>query len=233
MPRGILNLVSPEWMQHGHQHELEHELTILSPLLDRPCSSSKPKLLYPGSGLGGVFRWLTLCRMAVFGLDLDGNHCQHSAKLMPTVQANMMAMPYADNAFDVVFFDRALHHLITQGILETAVAEGARVLKPGGLLLAFEPNLWNPIGFAIESVRRLGFLQYFTGRDDDVPLSPTQMRQLFQRYGCSYRHIPGTFVWRRLPPAAQRLIVAAEPFLQRQFPSFARVLLFVGVKEHA
>jgi SAM-dependent methyltransferase len=140
-------------------------------------------------------------------------------------------MPFGCASFDVVFFDRTLHHLVVQGILDTAISEAARVLKPGGLLLAFEPNLWNPVGFGIEVARRLGWVQAIRGRDDDVPLSPAHMCELFRRNGCSFRYLPGTFVWRRLPFAAQRAIIAMEPFLLRGFPRFARVLMFVGVKQ--
>lgn len=50
------------------------------------------------------------------------------------------AIPYADEAFDIVFADNVLEHLVTP---EDVFAEVKRVLKPGGVFIAKTPNAWH------------------------------------------------------------------------------------------
>ena len=46
------------------------------------------------------------------------------------------AMPFPDASFDVVVFSNSLHHIPG---MDRALAEAARVVKPGGLVYAMEP----------------------------------------------------------------------------------------------
>jgi ubiquinone/menaquinone biosynthesis C-methylase UbiE len=49
--------------------------------------------------------------------------------------ADMRQMPFADGAFDVVVSTAAIHNLYQRADREKAIAEIARVLKPGGRVL--------------------------------------------------------------------------------------------------
>jgi SAM-dependent methyltransferase len=51
-------------------------------------------------------------------------------------------LPFKSDAFSAVTVIEALHHFMDYG---KALQEIYRVLKPGGKLLAFEPNAWDPI----------------------------------------------------------------------------------------
>ena len=53
-----------------------------------------------------------------------------------------------DRSFDVVLYRLVLHHLAFHGPLEPYFAEAARLLRPGGALVAIEPGLWHPVGAA-------------------------------------------------------------------------------------
>ena len=54
----------------------------------------------------------------------------------------------APRSFDVVLYRLVLHHLVFQGPLRPCFEEAARLLRPGGALIAVEPGLWHPVGAA-------------------------------------------------------------------------------------
>ena len=56
-------------------------------------------------------------------------------------------MPFADASFDVVVFSNSLHHIPG---MDAAMAEAARVVKPGGLVYVMEPV---PAGTFFEATR--------------------------------------------------------------------------------
>ena len=57
------------------------------------------------------------------------------------------AMPFADASFDVVVFSNSLHHIPD---MDKAIAEAARVVRPGGLVYCMEPV---PAGTYFEATR--------------------------------------------------------------------------------
>ena len=57
------------------------------------------------------------------------------------------AMPFPDDSFDAVVFSNSLHHIPG---MDKALAEAARVVKPGGLVYAMEPV---PAGTFFEATR--------------------------------------------------------------------------------
>ena len=56
---------------------------------------------------------------------------RHESVFFERVLGDMNNMPFADEAFDIVFFTGALHHSTN---LEKAIAECQRALRPGGML---------------------------------------------------------------------------------------------------
>ena len=57
------------------------------------------------------------------------------------IEADACAMPFANDSFDVVAFSSVLHHIPDY---RPALREAVRVLKPGGRVFAFDPNLLHP-----------------------------------------------------------------------------------------
>ena len=53
-------------------------------------------------------------------------------------------VPFADASFDLVFFACVLHH-IPHGEHPALLAEARRILRPGGMLVVFEHNPYNPL----------------------------------------------------------------------------------------
>jgi SAM-dependent methyltransferase len=76
----------------------------------------------------------------VAGLDLDHPTLVHAARRYPAVSAvlaNLVALPVATAAADLVVGSQVLEHLWDQ---DAFVAECARVLRPGGALVVTTPN---------------------------------------------------------------------------------------------
>lgn len=76
----------------------------------------------------------------VAGLDLDLATLRHAAVAYPGVPvaaANLVALPLADTAVDLVVCSQVVEHLWAQ---DAFVAECARVLRPGGGLVVTTPN---------------------------------------------------------------------------------------------
>jgi SAM-dependent methyltransferase len=76
---------------------------------------------------------------SVVALDYDATATPHVRAMygLPTVQANLVALPFADRAFDVVLSLQTIEHLWDQPAF---VAECARTLRPGGRLVLTTPN---------------------------------------------------------------------------------------------
>jgi SAM-dependent methyltransferase len=76
----------------------------------------------------------------VAGLDLDLATLRHAAVAyagVPVAAANLVALPLADATVDLVVSSQVVEHLWDQ---DAFVAECARVLRPGGLLVVTTPN---------------------------------------------------------------------------------------------
>jgi SAM-dependent methyltransferase len=94
-------------------------------------------VLEVGSGAGQCSRWIRDRGGRSFGLDLSIRQLQHSKRIdeqtgvpVPSVLGTATHLPFADGSFDVVFSSFGALQFISD--LDIAVAETARVLRPGG-----------------------------------------------------------------------------------------------------
>jgi SAM-dependent methyltransferase len=102
-----------------------------------------------GSGGGQCSRWVRDQGGRAFGLDLSFRQLQHSRRIdeetglaVPSVLATATSIPFASDAFDVVFCAFGALQFVEE--LEGCLDECARVLRPGGRL-AFSithPTRW-------------------------------------------------------------------------------------------
>lgn len=118
--------------------------------------------------------------------------------------AGRLGLP--DASFDVVLYRLVLHHLAFQGPLEPCLAEAARLLRPGGALVAIEPGLWHPVGLGLALANRAGAGPAVHGTRDDIPLSPRRLLAGARTVGLLPELHAVTYAWRRLPPSLQRAL---------------------------
>ncbi|MBS45750.1 MAG: SAM-dependent methyltransferase [Nocardioides sp.] len=139
----------PDWDRYADEYQLTHgaflgdagfvwgpegltedEAGVLGDVRDRD-------VLEVGSGAGQCSRWVVARGGRGIGLDLSHRQLQHSRRLdeetgvhAPAVRGTATALPFADDSFDVVFSSFGALQFVAD--LDVAVAETARVLRPGG-----------------------------------------------------------------------------------------------------
>lgn len=114
------------------------------------------------------------------------------------------------DSFDVVLYRYVLHHVAYHQPLEPVFAEAARLLRPGGAVVAIEPNLWHPIGAALAAANRLGLGVRVHGTPDDIPLSPRRLMGQVREAGLAPELHSVSYSWRRLPARGQRILAALD-----------------------
>lgn len=115
-------------------------------------------------------------------------------------------LPLEDSSFDVVLYRLVLHHIAFQGPLAPAFAEAARLLRPGGALVAVEPGALHPVGAGLAVANRLGLGPAVHGTPDDVPLFPARLEAEAAAAGLRPELHAVTYTWRRMPPPLQRAL---------------------------
>jgi SAM-dependent methyltransferase len=115
-----------------------------------------------------------------------------------------------DGSFDVVLYRLVLHHIAFQGPLDPCFAEAARLLRPGGAMVAIEPGKWHPVGAALAVANRAGLGVTVHGTPDDVPLSPRALTGAARRGGLEPELHAVTYGWRRLPAGVQRALAPLD-----------------------
>jgi ubiquinone/menaquinone biosynthesis C-methylase UbiE len=126
------------------------ELDVLAGLL--PLAGLN--IIELGCGAAGLARQLLHkepgCR--VTGLEVDV--CQHAKNLaapqerLNFVEAGAQAIPFPDASFELALMLKSLHH-VPMALMAQALAEAARVLKPGGHLYVSEPVYAGPFNALI------------------------------------------------------------------------------------
>jgi len=140
------------WWYAGQR---EIAMALLEPALPPPASAPLA-LLDAGCGTG--YNLVELARLGLaVGIDLSPEamaFCRE--RRVRAVRASLLRLPFPDAAFDVVTsFDVIYHAWVSDD--RRAVAEMARVLRPGGLMLVRVPALkvlWGAHDEAVQSRRR-------------------------------------------------------------------------------
>ncbi|MCA9662620.1 MAG: class I SAM-dependent methyltransferase [Myxococcales bacterium] len=160
-------------------------------------------MLEVGAG-NGYFSRSFAEAFALTALDLSANMlAMNPLPAARKVQGSAEALPFADEAFDVVFSGNLLHHLETPAI---AVREMARVARRHVVLL--EPNALNPAMLLFGLAKR--------AERGVVRFSPGYLRSLGLGVGMRLR--ASTSFGGVLPNRTPRVLVPVARLLERPLP---------------
>ena len=206
------NLSAPatlaEQYERGKRRERE--------LLDRHLGMTGGDALSVGCGWHPGRHLLPKPGWRLVAADLDPARPRHAVETgeadegLQGAAGELHALP--DASFDVVLHRLVLHHVAYSGALAPCIAEAHRLLRPGGALVAIEPNVLHPIGAALALANRAGLGVRVHGTPDDIPLSPRTLAAAARAAGLAPELHAVSYSWRRLPVRAQRAVGALDRF---------------------
>jgi SAM-dependent methyltransferase len=173
----------------GHDHEYftrrkaEHLLDVVSRRLGQPAEL---RALDVGCGVGGTDAFLVDRFAGVEGVDTSEAAIRRAAEANSAVAYRAYdgrRLPYEDERFDVAFAICVVHH-VQPPERPAFMAELRRVVRPGGLVVIFEHNPFNPLTRL--AVHRCAF------DEDTVLVRPKATRQLLRAGGL--RPVEGRYV---------------------------------------
>jgi len=103
----------------------------------------RARILVNGMGVGMYAIHLLADSPYVIGFDIELDRVREAQQQVPLSHvAAAEHLPYPDDSFDLVLSHEVIEHVQDD---RAAVAEMARVLKPGGRAVIFCPNRWYPV----------------------------------------------------------------------------------------
>jgi len=121
------------------------KLNCLRHILRLEDAPSPRRILDFGCGTGLMSSALEALSGQVFGADVSGDSLHQSVSITGrTVLFDGQRLPFRDGSFDLVVAACVFHHIEIRS-RASVVREIHRSLAPGGLIVVFEHNPWNPV----------------------------------------------------------------------------------------
>jgi SAM-dependent methyltransferase len=196
-------LSRPSTLELSYRHMEEREASILRRRLD----FTRGDVLSVGAGWHPGRHLFPAPAFRIVAVDAASDKVAglaESGRADEAIQGFAGQLELAPASFDVVLYRLVLHHIAFRGPLGPCFAEAARLLRPGGALVAVEPGLWHPVGAALQLANRTGLATRFHGTPDDVPLSPRRLLTEARAADLVPELHAVTYGWRRLSPRVQR-----------------------------
>jgi SAM-dependent methyltransferase len=133
----------------GQPHDvyLEAKAHKLLELARRRLASERVSVLDVGCGPGLVARYLSGRVSALHGVDVSEAMVERAREAVPEGEFRVSEpgrLPHEDGRFDLSYAVCVLHH-VPRGERPALLSEMRRVTRPGGLVVVFEHNPWNPL----------------------------------------------------------------------------------------
>jgi SAM-dependent methyltransferase len=188
--------------------------------LPRRAGTAPARILELGCGMGEMARLLAEETSArVTGVDLSEKFIVHARSTHRRPNLDFMIadltkdLPAAnEEGYDAIAGNGILHHLYHH--LDDVLPALGRWLKPGGRLIFWEPNLWNPYVYLIFSVPALR--QRAKLEPAEMAFTPALIRRRLQRAGYVNLCVATRdFLLPNTPTALIRPVVAVSDMLDR------------------
>lgn len=194
----------------GRRHEffLDAKVDVFSDLIGRAVPLSDTRVLDVGCGVGAMASKLAPQVECLVGVEIAGAALREALHRVPAAALchyDGRRLPFAESSFDAVFTSCVLHH-VPPAQWPRFVREMVRVTAPGGVVLIFEHNPWNPL-------TRLAVRQCEFDRDA-VLLRAREVRQLLRNSGARVAALRYFLLtpWRARPWRLLERLVEKLPF---------------------
>jgi len=140
------------------------------------------RVLDIGCGTGESRKLYASHAAAYVGVDLASRALEIAQRKFPADRwlcADARELPFPDGSFDLVAYSSVLHHIPD---FPVALREGWRVLRPGGHVFAFDPNLLHP-AMALFRHPRSPLYTAQGVSPNEAPLLPARLRAAFAGAG--------------------------------------------------
>jgi SAM-dependent methyltransferase len=156
---------------------------LFADIFDRMVAASSPvSILDVGCGTGQSRQIYIRHASSYVGIDVSEKALAVAREKFPESEwicADACAAPFEDGRFDVVAFSSVLHHIPD---FTLALNEAMRLLKPGGIAFAFDPNLRHPAMALFRHPRSPFYLSEGVS-PNERPLMPGALRVAFADSG--------------------------------------------------
>lgn len=136
------------FMGQNHDYYTQAKAACILDVLRRKFGNTKKlQVLDVGCGIGKTDGFLFPDFGKLSGVDVSAASIDRARRENPMVHYEVYdghVLPFADETFDAAFLICVLHHVVP---IDRAalLKEVSRILKPGGVLLTFEHNPFNPL----------------------------------------------------------------------------------------
>jgi len=165
-------------------------------IIREQISYTKGTVLEIGTGFSTLLEDLPY--FTKFGVDISEKTIEHMKQLFAErkidatlVAADAESLPFADNFFDVIVSSHTFEHIKNDA---KALAECARVLKPGGELIIFVPGRINGTATEEEWLKLGHYRMYNRQRFNDLAATVADTMRL---RSVTYPHKMHNLIWNR------------------------------------
>lgn len=147
-----------------------------------PSHDRTLKIVDFGCGTGSFTSRFLDREFELYGIDLSGNSIDYAKKKYPEISfsvGDIESTEYRNETFDVVFLSGVLHHFPD---FSKVIHESYRVLRKGGVVLRYDPNISNPFVW-LYRCKKSPFYSSQGVTENERPLSGNEIEAVLRSCG--------------------------------------------------